>query len=153
MRKILLIGLLFVAAIACAQVDSIHYRDQATLEWAPVTTTLAGEPLLPEDTITYEVYAYDFYTGVADDQDPGQLTAMGSVVAPTIALDFSTMPRAAYTVGVRAVGTDGQGATTYSDIAWSYDPVATDPTAAFLYVPLGGVLILPAPTGLQDAGM
>jgi hypothetical protein len=155
MRKLMLtIVLLLVAAIGFAQVDSIHYRDTATLQWDPVTTDASGEPLLPGDTITYEVYVYDYYGGgVTDDQDVTQLTPAGTTVVASIDLDFSGLPRAAYAAGVRTVGTDGQGVTTYSAIAWSYDPVATDPMTPFFYVPLGGVLILPAPTGLQDAGM
>lgn len=153
MRKLIIVALLAFAAVACfGQVDQIHYLSNAELAWDPVTTDAFGAPLLPTDVVSYEVYIYDYYTGVASDQDPAQLIAVGTPTAPLQAIDFTGYPRTAFAAGVRVKVVDGQGVTTYSQIAWSYDPVATDPTVPFLYVPMG-VLLLPAPHGLRDAGM
>lgn len=153
MRRVLVVGLLLVSVVAFAQVDTIHYRDNAVLAWDAITEDINGEPLLPDDTVEYDVYIYDYYSPPADIQDPAQLVYVGRTGLTEQQIDFSTLGRSAYAAGVRAVGIDGQGTVTYTDIAWSTDPVATDPTAPFLYVPLSGVFILPVPTGLRDSGI
>lgn len=151
-RIVLLIGVFLLTVSCFGQVDTVHYIDSATLAWSAVTTDASGEPLLDTDVVTYDVYLYNSAESI-DDQDPGVLTAVGSTADVEMPIDFSGMARAMYYAGVRAVVTDGQGAVTVSDIAWSYDAVATDPIQPFAYIPLSGVLILSPPTGLQDVGM
>ena len=152
-RFVLVVAVALVAAVACmAQVEQIHYRDEATLAWDAVTVDADGQPLLETDVVSYEVYVYDSAL-LIDDQNPANLVLMGSPVAPELVMTFAGMARRLYYAGVRVVVVDGQGGVTYSQIAWSYDPVATDPTAPFGYIPLAGVLVLPLPRGLRDAGM
>jgi hypothetical protein len=154
MRKLLTIGALLILAVSCfAQIDQIHYLDNATLAWDPVTTDANGDPLLPDDTVTYEVYVYDYYNPPTDDQVIADLTFVGAPTTTEQVINFSGFARTGWAAGVRAVVTDGQGAVYYSDIAWSYDPVAVNPIQPFLYVPLSGVLVLPIPTGLRESGM
>jgi len=153
MRRIaLLFLLLFGAAFAFAQVSEIHYLENANLAWEEVTTDIDGNPLLSTDVVTYEAYIYDSAL-VIDDQIPANLISVGEVAEPTITIDFAGLPRVMYYAGVRVKVVDGTGGVTTSDIAWSYDPVAVDPTQPFAYIPLGGVLVLPLPTGLREAGM
>lgn len=156
MRKVLLTlaVLLFCStAFLSAQVTEINYRDEATLEWNAVTTASDGSALLPTDVVTYEVFVYDYYGPAIDDQLDANLVLVGTPVSTSQVIDFAGFARTAYTAGVRAVVTDGQGGVTRGPIAWSYDPVATNPTGPFLYIPLAGVLVLPLPTGLRDVGM
>ena len=65
-----------------------------------------------------------------DDQNTANLMFVGSTPTDTATLDIdiSTWDRGFYYLGVRARGDDGQGTVAYSGIAWSYDPVAVDPT-------------------------
>lgn len=150
-RWIAILVLLIVAASACyAQVDTVYYRDEAILAWNEMTEDAEGQPLLDTDTVVYEVYLYDSRL-VIDDQDVALLTFVGETLLLEMEIDFGALPRVMYYAGVRARVEDGTGGVTYSDIAWSYDPVATDPTGPFAYIPLGGVLVLPLPAGLRDA--
>lgn len=152
-RAILMAVVAFVAASACfAQVDQIHYRENATLAWDAITTDFEGQPLLATDVVTYEVYLYDSALTL-DDQNPALLISVGEVALPEVQIDFTGLARRMYYAGVRAKVIDGAGGMTVSNIAWSYDPVATNPTTPFGYIPLGGVLVLPLPSGLRDAGM
>lgn len=150
-RVFLLILAVLVAASLYAQVEQVHYIDGATLQWDAVSTDANGDPLLPEDVVSYDVYVYDYYNPPLDDQVVADLILVGSTSTTSLAIDFSGYSRTAWAAGVRAVVTDGQGVVTEGPIAWSYDAVATNPTAPFLYIPLSGVLVLPPPTGLREA--
>jgi len=153
MKKILFLLAVMLIAVSCfAQVDTVHYIDSATLAWSAVTTDSEGEPLLDTDVVTYDVYLYNA-ADTLDDQNPAEISLVGNTADLEMPIDFTGMARAMYYAGVRVVVEDGQGTVTASDIAWSYDPVATDPIQPFAYIPLGGVLVLPAPTGLREAGM
>jgi hypothetical protein len=154
LKSVLLTSLLLLLSISCwGQVDQIHYLDNATLAWDAVTTDADGDPLLPGDVVSYEVYVFDYYDAPADIQNVSDLTFIGAPSVTEQVIDFTGFARTGWAAGVRAVVTDEGGAVYYSDIAWSTDPVATNPTEPFLYVPMTGVLILPVPTGLREAGM
>ena len=152
-RALLLIAALALVAVACsAQVDEIHYLNTATLIWNPVTEDVDGTPFPVEFIVSYEVFMYNSQLSI-DDQIPANLTAMGTSSIAELELDLSGFPYALYYAGVRYVVDNGQGVVTRSLIAWSYDPVATDPTGPFAYLHLEGSLFLPLPTGLRDSGM
>lgn len=154
-RSIMIVAVLLALAWSLGAVDQIHYQDDAVLAWDPITYFITEDgshvPLLETDTVTYEVFSYPV-GAVVDDQDVTQLTSHGITETPEFVIHFGDLPRVMYYAGVRAIVTDGSGGITYSVIAWSYDPevVAGLP---FAYIPLGGVLIVPLPRGLRDAGM
>ena len=148
MKRTFLIGLLILAVMACASTQTVYYRDQATLVWDPVTVDAAGDPFLPTDVVEYEVYIYDYITGVIDPQSPVELTLIGPTAATEQLIVFPY--RTTWAAGGRTRVTDAGGNVEYSPFAWSY--VATDAGVAgpFLYVPLP---TLRAPLNLRDSGM
>jgi len=155
MKRLLILTIVLFAGVlmGCPAQDNIYYQDTATLIWDAVTEDNDGNPLLPEDVVEYEVYIYDASETI-DDQDPANLILVGTTSLTQQEIDFTGLPRAMYYAGVRAKVTDGQGLITYSDISWSYDASVVDPTSEpFAYIPLSGVLVLPAPQGLRDGGM
>jgi hypothetical protein len=113
-RAILGIGLLLlVFGLSFAQqptnVDVIYdISGTATIIWDEVTEDIDGNPYLPTDTLTYEIFTYptpEF--GVIDDQDPAQVDSVTVVASPTGVVDFGsgTYKRGQwYYVGVRAIG-------------------------------------------------
>lgn len=139
--------LLIVAVLGFAQVDNVYYLDEAVLAWDPVTEDVDGQPLLETDQVSYDVFLYDS-TETLDDQDPSLLVSVGNTSDTQIAISFDNRDRSLYYVGVRVVVLDESGNTTVSPIAWSYDPEVTA-ELPFGYIPLGGVLVLPLPTGLR----
>ena len=148
MKKILLIGLfvLFVGALACGQ--SVYYKNEATLQWDAVTVDAAGNPLLPTDILTYEVYIYDYNLGVADPQNTGDLTF---ITGTPLLEQLIVFPyRTTWAAGVRTKLVDSGETTTYSSIAWCYIPEDADVVSGpFLYSPFG----TPAkPLDLRDSG-
>jgi len=149
MKKIFSIGLflLFIGVLACGQ--SVYYKNEATLQWDAVTVDAAGNPLLPTDTLTYEVYIYDYNAGVADPQSIGELTFIAGT--PLLEQLIVFPYRTTWAAGVRTKLVDSGETTTYSPIAWCYIPEDADVTSGpFLYSPYG----TPAkPLGLRDLGM
>lgn len=146
MKKIFIILFLLVGILAFGQ--EIIYRDQATLQWDAVTTDVNGDPLLPEDTVEYEVFIYDSALTI-DDQDPANLIAIGTTSLTEQLIVFPS--RKNWVAGIRAKLTDGSGYSTYSDIVWSYEEVPATSAGPFAYQPLASV---PAsPRGLRDSEM
>lgn len=147
MKRLLLAGLFTLAAFAAA-CQTVLYRDQATLEWDAVLGTTDGQPWLPGDVVSYEVYIYDHIMGVADAQNPALLTLIGqtAVAAQLIVFPYRTV----WAAGVRTKLVDGDGAVSYSAIAWSYIALDADGVAGpFVYSPEG----LPGkPGALRDSG-
>ena len=142
-RALLLIAALALVAVACSaqiqvptNVDIIYDGDiPRTIFWNPVTESVGGVPYLAGE-ISYEVFAYSTQDFGIDDQVPANVIAVGSTApdTPTFEVDISAWNRGFYYVGVRAKGDDGQGLVAYSGIAWSYDPVAVDPTGRSAYL-------------------
>ena len=147
MKRIVIFGLLLLIA-ACAFSQTILYRDQAMLQWDAVTTDLNGDPLLPTDVVTYEVFLDD--GSAANDQDIAQILYMGVTATTDYVLVFPT--RTTWIAGVRAVVTPEGGSPVNSTIAWSDNLADVDPLlGSFTYVP---VLSGPsAPENLRDSGM
>ena len=149
MKKIAIGLLLAVIVLGCATAQQVFYKTEATVLWDAVTLDAQGNPLMPTDSISYQVYLYDDTIGVVDDQNPSLLINYGSAAVTEMLMIFPY--RTIWNVGVRAVLTDGGGNISYSPtISWSYDAAVADPVAGpFVYSPLG----LPeAPEGLQDSG-
>lgn len=149
MKKVLLVLLmvLMVGATACGQ--QVYYKNEATLQWDVVTVDAAGNPLLPTDALTYEVYIYDYNTGIADPQDTACLTFIDEVAVVEKLIVFPY--RTTWAAGARTKLVDGDANVTYSVIAWSYILEDADVVSGpFLYSPYG----TPAkPEDLRDSGM
>ena len=136
MKKLLLVILmvLMVGVIACGQ--TVHYKNEATLQWDAVTTDADGNPLLPTDTLTYEIYIYDYNIGITDPQSTTELTFINetAVVEQLIVFPHRTI----WAAGVRTKLIDGNANVTYSLLAWSYIPEDADLVSGpFLYSPFG----------------
>ena len=124
MKKVFLVLLmLFIVALsACGQ--TVYYKNEATLQWDAVTVDASGNPLLPTDTLTYEVYIYDYNLGVADPQSTGELTF---ITGTPLLEQLIVFPyRTTWAAGVRTKLVDSGETTTYSTIAWSYIPEDAD---------------------------
>src|SRR3990167_3911993 len=106
MRKLIVFVLLLVAALAGAQ--TVLYRDQAT-------TDAQGNPLLPTDVISYEVYIYDYTIGVADPQNVVLLTFVA--VMPTLEQLIVFPYRTVWAAGVRTRLVDAGANVSYSALA------------------------------------
>ena len=149
MKKVFLVLLmLFIVALtACGQ--TVYYKNEATLQWDAVMTDADGNPLLPTDTLTYEVYIYDYNAGVVDPQSTAELTFIDEVVALEKLIVFPH--RTTWAAGVRTKLIDGDANITCSPLAWSYITEDADVVSGpFLYSPFG----TPAkPEDLRDSGM
>jgi len=148
MKKIALALLLcLVAFAACGQ--QVFYKNQATLQWDAVTLDSAGNPFLPTDIVSYDVYIYDHVVGVADPQNPALLTFIGNTAALEQLIVFPK--RTTWAAGVRVKLADSGANVTTSPIAWSYIVADADVVAGpFLYSPFG---IPVKPKDLRDKGM
>jgi hypothetical protein len=112
------------------------------LVWNPITVDASGNPLVPGDTITYEVFF---------NRSPfivGNQVSLGIVTTNEATINLSSLPRGYYYVGVQSIGTDAQGVVTRSATSWSNDTVAVNPLARFAYLVTGGLLLSP-PVGLR----
>jgi hypothetical protein len=147
MRKALVF--LFIIVAMGASCQTVVYKSQATLQWAAVTQDSSGNAFLPTDVVRYEVYIYNYVTGVVDPQNPAQLTYMGMTAALEQLIVFPY--RTTWAAGVRVKMTDGGGNVSYSPIAWSYIVADADVVAGpFVYSPSA----LPKkPGALRDKGM
>ena len=148
MKRLALILLLcLVAFVACGQ--QVFYKNQATLQWDAVTLDSAGNPFLPTDVVSYDVYIYDHVVGVADPQNPALLISIGNTTALEKLIVFPR--RTTWAAGVRVKLTDLGTNVTTSSIAWSYIVADADVVAGpFLYSPFG---IPVKPKDLRDKGM
>jgi hypothetical protein len=146
MKRVLMIAVALVVA-ACAFGQVVVYENAAELEWNDTNV------LLPDDSVTYDIYFYDVSNPPADAQDTAQLQYAGSVTdVTTYTIVFPE--RQEWVVGVRSTVTDGGGTPgTPSAIAWSNvlgDVDIATMGGPFTYVPLiqGQAL---TPDNLRDA--
>lgn len=148
MKRIILVALMVLIAMA-AQCQTVVYKNQATLQWDAVTLDSGGNPFLPTDAVSYDVYIYDHVAGVADPQNPALLISIGNTSALEKLIVFPK--RTTWAAGVRVKLTDSGANVTYSQIAWSYIVADADVVAGpFLYSPFG---IPTKPKDLRDKGM
>ena len=147
-RAIVAAVLLLIAVAACfAQPTDVEVIYSGMIPqivvWDAVTTDATGDPLIEGDVITYEVFHR-----LTSDAVP---VSLGVVTLPEATVDLSLLDRGYYYIGVRSIGTTAEGAIEVSDIAWSNDAVAVNPTLRFAYLVVGP--LLPAvPSGLSTVG-
>ncbi len=114
MRKLAL-GLILLFVLTCVIGQDTLYKNTALLEWEAVTQYTDATPLLPTDTVEYEIYRSTY--PVADRNAPGELIgmAMGLSITLTIPDDGNS-----HVYAVRAKVTTDEGQTAlYSDYNWS----------------------------------
>lgn len=141
MKNIFIVFFLFVCFFGFSQ--EVLYRTSATLQWNDVTTDASGDPLLPTDIVTYDIYMYDSAVGI-----PIQIF-MGNTANNELELIFPE--RKTWIAGVRTRIEQGDGTIGYSVISWSNDPLVVE-TAPFVYAPL--LSTEPEqPRGLSDSQM
>jgi hypothetical protein len=147
---ILGIALLLVACVAPTQeIDYLHVSPTGTVTWNMPAEWL-GQEILPGDVLTYEVYIYEWGT-VADDQNIGALTLMGTVPAELYMIDLSALPDALYAIGVRAILTRDE-IDNFSAVAWSYESEYVDPEFGTFLMTQTGTVEIGRPTGLRIGG-
>lgn len=119
-RALLVITLVALAFMACAQ--TIVRETQVVVGWDAPGGTTAGDPLLPDDQVSYRVWVEDLIRGTR------------TLAGETASLEFAvTVPyRSVWRVGVSAV-LDG----TESEVAWSNVDVDVAEAGTFLLRPLG----------------
>lgn len=101
-RALLVFALAALAVMACAQ--TVLRETTVVVAWDTPAGTAAGDPLLPDDVVTYRVWIEDLICGTS------------TMVAEVTALESGvTVPyRSVWRIGVSAV-LDGQE----SGVAWS----------------------------------
>ena len=145
MKKLLAGAILALVLVSCACGQEVIYKTSATLEWDAVTLDTAGDPLMPGDTIAYEVYIYS--GALTDPQDVGVLTLVGTTSTTSLLIVFPR--RAVWIAGVRVRLVDGGGNLSYSTIAWSDVIADAGVDGPFVYSPSG----MPRkPQALRDSG-
>lgn len=103
MKKVLILALLLVALVGCAQ-TKVLVGKTITLAWdAPA---LGGIPL---SEVSYEVYLQPYPTGTS--------TLVGTVTALEQVVTFAVEGR--YKIGVRTKRTTADGTLLYSSYSWS----------------------------------
>jgi hypothetical protein len=126
MKKLFIIGLvLLMASLAIGQ--TIHYANQATIQWDAVTTYLDGTNLPTGTIVTYEIYLKD-----------GVQTKFGETTTTQFTVTLTDY--LIHDVGVRAAITLS-GKTYYSEITWSSIEGKPDPFVLQVY---------PAPAKVQN---
>lgn len=147
--KKLLIGLLLLCSTTLFSQEEIFYNSTPTLEWNFEYIDSDGNPLLPEDTVNFELYLWDQNNGEISEQPIDSLTSLGITTDLSYTLSFPY--RSTWAVALRAVVIDGDGNTSESDFAYTtiQEDVALNP---FVYAPI--LIYVPLkPTNLRDSGM
>lgn len=147
MKKLFIILFILVGVFAFSQ-ETIYYNSTPTLQWDAVTVDGEGNPILPEDTIQYDIYLWDTANGDITIQSIGNLTPF--IITSTTQAILNFPYRANWAVAVRTVLTDGELNVEYSGLAYSTEEPPVTALAPFVYVPTLGTL--PEPTGLRDSG-
>jgi len=141
--------LLMLVAVACLGQSAIVYNSTPTLEWNAVTTDAAGNPLLPEDAVAYNVFIWDTAHGLISSQPISALTFVATTSATSRVLSFPY--RANWAAAVQAQVTDGEGIVSLGALAYSTDLMPITASGPFVYVPRGSTP--PRPVGLRDSGI
>lgn len=148
MKKLILLILLLMPIMAFSQTE-IKYNSTPTIQWDYSDVDENGDPWLPEDIITFEVYLWDTAQGEITEQPLSNLNYFGTTALKEMQLSFTN--RYNWAVAVRSRVTDGAGNTTESDLA--YSTVSEDSNSLpFVYAP-NLIPALPKPTLLQDSGI
>jgi len=107
-KKLLLIAVIFICVSIGIAFGSVHYADQVTVEWDPVTTMADGSSVI--GAISYEVF-------LRPHGEIGEVL-QGETVDTFYTITLSDYQE--YDVGVRTALTEN-GNIFYSDITWSID--------------------------------
>lgn len=148
MKKYLILILLLCSFSAFAQ-EQIYYNSSPTIEWDYSDTDANGDPWLPEDIISFEVFLWDTAQGDITEQPVESLNYFGTTTAHEMQLSFAN--RYNWAVAVRSRVTDGDGNTEVSGMAYSTVNEDTN-SSPFVYAP-NSIPALPVPTILRDSGM
>jgi len=151
MKKILLIILLaLIPSFVYAQVE-ILYNANPNLSWDSINEFSNGDPFLPEDIVSYEVFLWNTAMGNIEEQEIENLIYFGTTLNKQITLAFPNRYNWAAAVRVRV--TDITGETVVSGLAYTTN---TEDVAAlpFTYTPdLEMILELLKVTNLKDSGI
>ena len=148
MKKLLIVLLLLVPMLACAQAQ-ILYRDNAIASWTAPTVPA----LLPGEAFEYDVYLSNVALGNPALLTYTQFVYVGRAITNSITINISLLyPRLAYYLVVRSIlirADDSELPGERGDSLNNADP--TSFPAGFYYAPLEGTP--GAPLLLQDLGM
>jgi hypothetical protein len=148
MKKILII-LFFLLSVFLYSQEEIYYNSNPTLEWDYDYLDSDGNPLLPEDTVNFELYLWDQNNGLITEQVIESLNPLSVTTELNYTLSFPY--RSTWAVALRAVVIDGDGNT--SESAFAYTTVQEDVSLnPFVYAPILIYVPLP-PRNLRDSGM
>lgn len=117
MKRALLVFALAVLALSCACAQTVIRETAVVVAWDAPTETTDGQPVLPDDAITYRIYIENVLTGARVQ------VAESAVLEQAVVIPY----RAVWRIGVSAL-LDG----TESDVAWS--TVAADCEAGETFV-------------------
>lgn len=141
--------LALLSVVACYSQD-ITYNSRPTLQWDYPSVDENGDPWLPEDIISFDVYLWNTADGDITAQPLSNLNFFGTTTNKEIVLNFTN--RYNWAVAVVARITGGDGVTRQSEIA--YSTVSEDANnSPFVYAPNSSILPLPKVTDLRDSGM
>jgi len=118
MKKKIAILLVLLPLIVCGiTAQTIHYTDQATLNWDAVTELTDNTPIGPGDVMEYEVYRTPY--PVVDGQNPMAHVIEDAVSSTSLVINVPN-DGVSYAYGVRTkLTTDGGATVLYSPINWS----------------------------------
>ena len=148
MKKILILLLLLLPSFLYSQ-TTIFYKLNPVLSWDTPAGYENGDPFLPEDIISYEVFLWNTALGDIEDQAIENLNYFGTTLNNEITLSFPNRYNWAAAVRIRI--TDGDENTVVSDLAYTTnaEDVANLP---FIYAP-DIPAILQKLQNLRDSGI
>lgn len=150
MKRLLILMLLVILPVLACYSQDITYNSSPTLQWNYDDVDENGDPWLPEDIISFDVYLWNTANGDITLQPLANLNYFGTTTNKEMILNFTN--RYNWAVAVVAKITSGDGVTRESEIA--YSTVAEDANnSPFVYAPNLSVLPLPKVTDLQDSGI
>jgi hypothetical protein len=150
MKRIFILMLLVILPVVACYSQDITYNSSPTLQWNYPDVDENGDPWLPEDIISFDVYLWNTADGDITLQPLANLNYFSSTTNHEMVLNFTN--RYNWAVAVRARVTDGAGNTRESGVAYSTVMEDTD-NNPFVYVPTWEALPLQKVTGLRDSGM
>lgn len=150
MKRILILILLVILPVVACYSQDVTYNSTPTLQWNYDDVDENGDPWLPEDIISFDVYLWNTADGDITAQPLASLNYFGTTTDKEMVLNFTN--RYNWAVAVVAKVTGGDGVTRQSDIA--YSTVSEDSNnSPFVYAPNSTALPLSKPTNLRDSGI
>ena len=117
MKKIITLVFLSALVMCGLTAQTVHYVEEATISWDAVTEIMDNTPILPGDTIEYELYRTPF--PVVDRDNPAAHFLEGLVSTPSLHV-YIPNDGITYAYGVRTkLTTDGGATVLYSAFNWS----------------------------------